>query len=159
MNCREGLKNSFSGKSTMWIASPDIFSTFCHIRRRIWAIFEIMILPDHIFYNVQFSETFSHAKVEAENGQPSLRVAATISVISLLSSSTSVIIVFHRWKPKAATTPAISIWLFHRIKSVFFSSKVISFPLHYSWLIASYLYMRGCWGPDLRSLHIHRRSQ
>ena len=46
-------------------------------------MFEIMISPDHVFYNVQFSETFSHAKVEAENGQPSLRVAETTSVLSL----------------------------------------------------------------------------
>ena len=89
-----------------------------------------MISPDHVFYKVQFSETFSHAKVEAENGQPSLRVAATTSVISLLSSTlTSVIIVYHHWKPKAATTPAISIWLFHRIICSSICSYILSFAL------------------------------
>ena len=93
-------------------------------------MFEIMISPDHVFYNVQFSETFSHAKVEAENGQPSLRVAATTSVISLQSLSSSMKIGYHHWKPKAATTPAISIWLFHRVVCVFCpQSHILSFAL------------------------------
>ena len=38
-------KTSFSA-----IASPDIFSKFCHLRRWISAIFDIMISPDHVFY-------------------------------------------------------------------------------------------------------------
>ena len=96
---------------------------------------------DHVFYNVQFSETFSHAKVEAENGQPSLRVAATTSFISLPSSSSSSshhhhhhhhhqLFIYHHWKPQAVTTPAISIWLFHRIICSFFPrSYILSFVL------------------------------
>ena len=32
------------------IASPVIFSKFCHPRRRLWAFIENMITPDHVFF-------------------------------------------------------------------------------------------------------------
>ena len=44
------FKSSSLSSQVPAIASPDIFSIFCHLRRQIRVIIEIIISPDHVFH-------------------------------------------------------------------------------------------------------------